>query len=101
MKTSQQNKILDLLSDNEFHCTSEMAALFMVDYRRRLVDLQRKGYQFENRRCTKHNHPMKEWKLCQTQEIASPRSETAQKVKDWADSFKTPIKAESKELTLF
>lgn len=67
MKESQQNKILNLLEDGEFHCTSEMAALYMVDYRRRLVDLKVKGYLFVNRRCQKHAHPMKEWKL-----ISSP-----------------------------
>lgn len=48
---SQQNKILNLLDDLQWHCTSEMAALYMVDYRRRLVDLKEKGYQFETRRC--------------------------------------------------
>lgn len=63
MKTSQQNKILNLLDDGAWHCTSEMAALYMVDYRRRLVDLKEKGWQLESRRCTKHPHPMKEWHI--------------------------------------
>lgn len=62
---NQLDKIIELLSDNQWHCTSEMAALYMIDYRRRLVDLQRKGYKFENRRCTQHTHPMKEWRLLQ------------------------------------
>lgn len=60
---TQLNKILNLLSDFKWHCTSEMAALYIVDYRRRLVDLQRKGYRFNRQQCKRHNHPMKEWQL--------------------------------------
>ncbi len=72
---NQQDKILNLLSDHTYHCTSEMAALFMVDYRRRLVDLQRKGYIFENRHCTQHNHPMKEWRLINSPSITVTRND--------------------------
>ena len=63
MKQTQLDKILTLLEDKAWHCTREMAELYMIDYRRRLVDLKEKGYKFENRRCTKHSHPMKEWRL--------------------------------------
>ncbi len=85
---NQFEKILNLLSDNEFHCTSEMAALYMIDYRRRLVDLKEKGYQFENRRCTKHNHPMKEWRLKPSQSENFPPSKAIhpkalQFLKEW------------------
>lgn len=60
---NQLNKILDKLKDGEWHCTTELAALFIIDYRRRLIDLKDKGYKFENRRCIKHSHSMKEWRL--------------------------------------
>jgi hypothetical protein len=81
MKEPQKIIILKLLSDKGWHCTSEMSALYMVDYRRRLVDLKKDGYKFENRRCTQHHHPMKEWRLVQQiiqnpeiQSFISPRA---------------------------
>lgn len=63
MKQTQLNQILTLLDDGSWHCTSQMAAMYMVDYRRRIVDLKEKGHKLESRRCTQHSHPMKEWRL--------------------------------------
>lgn len=66
MKTSQQQKILNLLSDNQFHCTSEMYAMYCADPRTRLCELKKKGYELECRKCKTHDYHdggSKEWRL--------------------------------------
>ena len=63
---TQLRKILSLLSDNQFHCTSEMYALYIADVRRRLCDLQDKGYKLEGKKCELHNYHeggSKMWKM--------------------------------------
>lgn len=67
---SQQQIILDILSDNRFHCTSEFYAQYMADPRRRMCDLKDKGYELESRKCELHNFHRgvsKMWRL-----IANP-----------------------------
>lgn len=71
MHKLQKAKILDLLKENRWVCVSEIAQQYIVDYRRRLVDIQRMGYELESRRCTQHSFHAggsKEWKL-----IGSPK----------------------------
>ena len=51
MKTSQQTKILNLLSDNQFHCSSEFYAMYIADPRTRICELKKKGYNLESRAC--------------------------------------------------
>lgn len=66
MKKTQSNNILALLKERQWVCVEDMTKLFIVDYRRRLVDLQRIGYQLESRKCTQHNYHRggsKEWHL--------------------------------------
>lgn len=63
---AQRAKILDLLRDGNWVCVEQMTQLFIVDYRRRLVDLQEQGYEMESRRCQQHTHHKggsKEWRL--------------------------------------
>lgn len=63
---SQANRILDLLESKEWTCVTEMMALYIPDYRRRLVDLKKSGHPLEGKPCTIHNHEsknMKMWKL--------------------------------------
>lgn len=63
---SQAQTIYNLLSDGEWHCVTEMMALYIPDYRRRLVDLRERGDRLENAKCNLHNHQsgnMKMWKL--------------------------------------
>lgn len=66
MKKSQQNKIYQLLKERDWVCVEDMTKLFIVDYRRRLVELQRRGIELESRRCEQHKHHRggsKEWRL--------------------------------------
>jgi hypothetical protein len=67
MFDSQKNKIIKLLLDGQWHCTSEFYALFMADPRRRICDLKEDGYIFEEpRRCQQHDYHRggsKEWRL--------------------------------------
>lgn len=63
---SQKEKILDLLSDKNWHCTSQMYAMYMSDPRRRLVDIKEMGYHLESRICQQHSFHKggsKEWRL--------------------------------------
>ena len=62
----QRIRILDLLRQQEWTCVEEMLALYIVDYRRRLTDIKRMGYDLESRRCqkhTKHGGGSKEWRI--------------------------------------
>lgn len=62
----QKTKIIDLLKEKEWVCVETMTKLFIVDYRRRLVDIKRMGYELESRRCTQHSYHSggsKEWRL--------------------------------------
>lgn len=66
MKTAQKIKILDLLREREWVCVEDMTKLFIVDYRRRLVDIQRMGYELESKKCklhTYHKGGSKMWRL--------------------------------------
>lgn len=63
---SQSLKILSLLNSKEWVCVEDMTKLYIVDYRRRLVDIQNMGYALESRRCTQHSYHKggsKEWKI--------------------------------------
>lgn len=63
---SQVQRILDVLEDGEFHCTSEFYADYMADPRRRMKDIQEKGFHLESRKCRKHGYHAggsKEWRL--------------------------------------
>jgi queuine/archaeosine tRNA-ribosyltransferase len=66
MKTSQQTKILNLLDDNQWHCTSQFYSMFIADPRKRLHELREQGKQLEWRWCKTHNFhsgQQKEWRL--------------------------------------
>lgn len=66
MKKSQANNIYKLLKERDWVCVEDMTKLFIVDYRRRLVDLQRRGIQLESERCKLHTHHKggsKMWRL--------------------------------------
>lgn len=66
MKTLQKTKILDLLRERDWVCVEEMTKLYIVDYRRRLVDIQRMGYELESKRCELHDYHQggsKMWRL--------------------------------------
>ena len=64
---SQHAKIINLLDDGQWHCTSEMRNLYMADPPKRICELKEKGFIFDNPRvCTKHNYHdggVKEWRL--------------------------------------
>jgi hypothetical protein len=65
MKTQVQT-ILNLLSDGEYHCITEMIQKFIPDYRRRLCDIAEQGIELESKKCEFHVHRsgnMKMWKL--------------------------------------
>ena len=55
MNQSQKNKILELLKNGDWICTSQMYALYMSDPRRRLIDLKNDGYVLESKKCELHD----------------------------------------------
>jgi len=62
---SQQDKILELLKDQEWVCSSQFYSRYIADPRKRLHELRVKGYEMEWRWCKTHEHQgqSKEWKL--------------------------------------
>src|SRR3990167_6745523 len=53
--TPQQNQILNMHADSQWHCPTK--ELYMKDDRKRYSELRRKGYKFESRACELgHNH---------------------------------------------
>lgn len=68
---SQQTKILDILSDNQWHCTNEFYASYIADPRSRISALKKiknfngqPTYNLEWRWCQQHEHKnSKEWRL--------------------------------------
>ncbi len=79
MKQTQHQKILNILRDGQFHCVNEFIDTYCVDYRRRLVDLKEKGFEFESRPCQNplHRHigGSKQWKLIGEPKVAMMSSE--------------------------
>jgi hypothetical protein len=66
MKTSQQTKILNLLDDGKWHCTSEFYAMYIADPRKRLHELREQKQPLEWRWCKTHDYhagQQKEWRL--------------------------------------
>jgi hypothetical protein len=74
---SQHQKILDILSDGDWHCTSEMRSEYMADPPKRLQELRDdKEYKFYlPRLCKRHNHRggVKEWRLLDIRQLSEPR----------------------------
>ncbi len=73
---TQQEIILNILQDGNWHCTNSMYASYIADPRTRLVELKKKGYELEWRWCQQHDHKRsKEWRLIQkkTEVILSPK----------------------------
>lgn len=63
---SQHQIILNILNDGAWHCSSEFYASFIADPRTRLCELQKKGFQLENKKCELHSYHKghsKAWKL--------------------------------------
>ena len=77
---SQKDKILGLLQDGNWHCTSSMYAMYMADPRTILAKLYSKGNgNVERHWCKSHQHDgkMKEWRL-------KPKFD----VEQWNEQFK-------------
>ena len=63
---TQKQKILQILSDGNFHCTNEMYASYIADPRTRLCEIAKSGIELEWRWCQTHPHKKsKEWRLVQ------------------------------------
>lgn len=62
---NQHTKILNLLENGNWVCSSKMYAEYIADPRTRLAELKKKGYHLISRWCLSHHHEgqMKEWKL--------------------------------------
>lgn len=63
---SQVQRIIDVLEDGEWHCTSQFYADFMADPRRRMIDIQERGFSLESRPCRSHTFHAggsKEWRM--------------------------------------
>jgi hypothetical protein len=66
MKTTQKIKILNLLEDGAWHCSSEFYAMYIADPRKRLHELREQGKPLEWRWCESHSFhdgQQKEWRL--------------------------------------
>ena len=80
---SQKTKILELLEQSEWVCTSAMYACFMSDPRRRICDLKEKGYLLESRKCQSHDYHRggsKEWHLKGTEPMTNAYLEELRKI---------------------
>ncbi len=64
---TQHKKILQLLSNNEWVCSSAFYASYIADPRTRICELKKKGFELVDRWCEnplhRHEGMMKEWKL--------------------------------------
>ena len=66
---TQQAQILQLLNDGEKHCVAEiLEKMFIVDYRARLGELRKRGYNLISEPCggrcgRKHNSGVHCWQL--------------------------------------
>ena len=97
---SQHRKILNLLADGEWHCTSQMRELFMADPPKRLQEL---GEQVEcGGRCTLHSYHQGGVKMWRIRPIllASREYKKGMDVEKWNSQFYPP-KEEDKRLVLF
>lgn len=47
----QKQKLLELFKDAEWHCSNEITPLFIRDYRKRLSEMSREGFEFKSMRC--------------------------------------------------
>lgn len=73
---SQVERITKALSDGNWHCTSEFYADFMADPRRRMKDIQERGFSLESRPCKSHTYHAggsKEWRMATVAKTATPR----------------------------
>src|SRR6185436_4436638 len=78
---SQQRKILEILMDQSWHCTSEMYALYIADPRKRLNELKKQGYNLVWRWCETHKHnKSKEWMLLNAKD--SPQKDTSKQIEN-------------------
>ena len=70
---TQKDKILNLLKDNHWHCTSEIYAMFMSDPRTILANmLNHEKYELEKRYCKRqcgraHRGSPKQWRFAKKQ----------------------------------
>lgn len=54
---TQHTQILELLSDNQWHCAKEIRdKIFAYDYRKRISELNQKGFEIKSEPCHDHNH---------------------------------------------
>jgi hypothetical protein len=63
---TQSQKIINLLDDNNWHCSSQFYAMFISDPRTRICELKKDGFKLENRWCESHSYHEgnpKEWRL--------------------------------------
>src|SRR5581483_6586047 len=86
---TQKNRIHELLSDGAFHCVTEMMAMYIPDYRRRLCDLKDQGVHLEARRCQAHQHKggIQEWRLADTSAVPEKSSHHGQNIAPCCESF--------------
>jgi len=66
---TQHDKLLKILEDRQWHCSSEFYASFIADPRSRISELKNLDYQLEWRWCQSHNYHdghSKEWRLIST-----------------------------------
>lgn len=62
-KKTQHDKIVELCSDGEWHCQRDFRALFIWSPHKRRDDLKKRGYAFEERKCTHGIRNSKDYRL--------------------------------------
>ena len=77
---SQQKIILEILSDGNWHCSSEFYSSFIADPRIRIFELKKSGHFLIWRWCEQHKHKKsKEWRIL------------GEKAQNATETAKTPI----------
>lgn len=96
---SQHEKIRRLLADGNFHCTSEMRALYMADPPKRLQELGREVVC--GGRCALHNYHIGGVKMWRLSNLPKPDYSGIKSPVVREFLIKYPSKQQVKEMTLF
>lgn len=87
---NQHTKLINLLDDGAWHCSNELRDLYIPEYRSRINELRKKGYNILDRRCLRHPHDgsMNEWRLVSFNQAKLETNLLAeQKVRLWDEQF--------------
>lgn len=62
---TQQEIIISILEDSDWHCGREFMQTYVPEYRSRINEIRKKGIMIETRKCQQHDHGgnLQEWRI--------------------------------------